>query len=100
LQLKLAREKIRLSIGTLKVLSKRWPQGKRIYQDVGIIAQEILYLGEQNSSSLPSGEASERGGLELLPPDFGLSGDADLYDLFDINFPNSISINGASHLDA
>jgi hypothetical protein len=94
MQLKLGREKIRLSMGTLKVLSKHWPQGKRIYQEVSIIAREILCLGDQNNSSLPSRVASNREALELPPPDLGLDGDAGMYDLFDISFPSSMSISG------
>lgn len=95
MQLKLGREKIRLSMGTLKVLSKHWPQGKRIHQEVGIIAREILCLGDHNNSSLPSREAPEREALELQPPDFGFGGNAGMYDLFDIDFPNSLSTNEA-----
>lgn len=94
-QLKLGREMIRLSMGSLRVMSKHWPQGKRIHQEVGIIAREILCLGNENNISFPSTQASRREALELLPPDFGLGGDADMYDLFDIHFPNPISINGA-----
>ncbi|KAE8355924.1 hypothetical protein BDV28DRAFT_155047 [Aspergillus coremiiformis] len=41
-QLKLARERVRLSMGALKVLSEYWPMGKRTYQEVGLIAREIL----------------------------------------------------------
>lgn len=99
MQLTLGREKIRLSMGTLKTLSEYWPQGKRIYQEVGIIAREILCLRDENKSTMASTEVSETDALELLPPDFGLGGDADMCDLFDFNFLNSNSVNGVCHSD-
>ncbi|KAF7586651.1 hypothetical protein BBP40_008520 [Aspergillus hancockii] len=46
-QLKLARERIRLSMGALKVLGGHWPMGRRTYQEVGIIAREILGFKEK-----------------------------------------------------
>ena len=98
-QLELSREKIRLSMGTLKILSEYWLQGKRIYHEVGIIAQEILCLRDRHISSVASTEGSEREALEALPPDFGLGGDAYFYDLLDFNFRNSISIDRVDHPD-
>lgn len=93
LQLKLGREKIRLSMGTLKTLSEYWPQGKRIYQEVGIIAREILCLRDQNKRTMASTEASGTEALELLPSDFELGGGANMYNLFDFNYltPNVLT---------
>ncbi|KAL4879892.1 hypothetical protein BJY04DRAFT_219697 [Aspergillus karnatakaensis] len=48
--LKLARERIRLSMGALKVLGEFWPMGARTYKEVGIVAREILGLKEQGRS--------------------------------------------------
>lgn len=39
-----SREKIRLTMGTLKRLSEHWTLGKRTYQEIGTIAREILSL--------------------------------------------------------
>lgn len=43
-KLAIAREKIRLTMGTSKRLSKHWALRKRTYQETGIIAREILCL--------------------------------------------------------
>ncbi|KAL4900137.1 hypothetical protein BDW74DRAFT_104479 [Aspergillus multicolor] len=43
-QLKLARERVRLSMGALKVLGEYWTMGQRTYREVGIVAREILGL--------------------------------------------------------
>ncbi|KAL2819561.1 hypothetical protein BDW59DRAFT_151348 [Aspergillus cavernicola] len=45
-QLKLARERVRLSMGALKVLGEFWPMGLRTYKEVGIVAREILGLND------------------------------------------------------
>lgn len=92
-QLELGREKIRLSMGTLKSLSEYWPQGKRIYQEVGIIAREILCLRDQNKRTMASTEAPGTEAVELLPSDFGLGGDTNMYDLLDFNFFTFKSVN-------
>ncbi|KAJ5344327.1 uncharacterized protein N7506_002692 [Penicillium brevicompactum] len=39
-----SREKIRLTMGTLKRLSEHWTLGKRTYHEIGIIAREVLSL--------------------------------------------------------
>ncbi|KAJ5852673.1 uncharacterized protein N7529_012058 [Penicillium soppii] len=39
-----SREKIRLTMGTLKRLSEHWILGKRTYREIGIIARELLSL--------------------------------------------------------
>lgn len=45
-ELRIAREKIRLSMGVMKALAEYWPLGKRTYLEVGIIAREILCLAD------------------------------------------------------
>jgi hypothetical protein len=40
------REKIRLTMGTLKNLSEHWAFAKRIYREIGIIARELLSLAK------------------------------------------------------
>ena len=46
--LKIARERIRLEMGTLKALGECWPLAKEIYREVGVIAREILCLVDQD----------------------------------------------------
>ncbi|KAL4793945.1 hypothetical protein BDV19DRAFT_206962 [Aspergillus venezuelensis] len=48
-ELKMARERVRLSMGSLKVLGEVWSMGRRTYREVGIIARDILGLkGREN----------------------------------------------------
>lgn len=46
-RLTLEREKIRLSMGALKMLGDVWPAGRREYHCMAIIAREILCLEEE-----------------------------------------------------
>ncbi|RYP65791.1 hypothetical protein DL769_006211 [Monosporascus sp. CRB-8-3] len=46
--LQLERERIRSSMGALRVLGEYWPLGKRTYREMGIIAREILGLSEKD----------------------------------------------------
>ncbi|KAL2827471.1 hypothetical protein BJY01DRAFT_255690 [Aspergillus pseudoustus] len=64
-QLKLARERIRLSMGALKVLGEYWPMGLRTYKEVGIVARELLGLKDQQKSVV---EVSTR---EITVPTLG-----------------------------
>jgi hypothetical protein len=41
-----SRDKIRLTMGTLKRLSEHWTLGKRTYREIGIIARELLSLAK------------------------------------------------------
>ena len=44
--LHLERERIRSSMGALRVFGECWPLGKRTYREMGIIAREILGLAD------------------------------------------------------
>ncbi|GKZ29749.1 hypothetical protein AbraIFM66950_006376 [Aspergillus brasiliensis] len=59
--LQLGRERIRLSMGTLKSLSEHWAQGKRIYREMGIVAREILSLADRKEGSTHQGGSSTTG---------------------------------------
>ncbi|KAJ5960719.1 uncharacterized protein N7479_007869 [Penicillium vulpinum] len=68
------REKIRLSMGTLKRLSEHWTLGKRTYREIGIIARELLSLAKDPPANLgvvdmspldPTSPAFP--GLDILP---------------------------------
>ena len=46
-ELSTERDKIRLSMGVLKILGEFWPAGLREYQSMGTIAREVLSLKEE-----------------------------------------------------
>ncbi|RYP63912.1 hypothetical protein DL771_009024 [Monosporascus sp. 5C6A] len=46
--LQLERERIRSSMGALRVLGEYWPLGRRTYREMGIIAREVLGLSEKD----------------------------------------------------
>lgn len=45
------RERIRLTLGTLKTLSQYWTLGKRTYEEISIIAHDHLSLASKKSPS-------------------------------------------------
>lgn len=47
-KLQLERERVRSSMGALRLLGEYWPLGRRTYREIGVIAREILALGEQD----------------------------------------------------
>ncbi|OQD90050.1 hypothetical protein PENANT_c002G07469 [Penicillium antarcticum] len=51
-----SREKIRLTMGTLKHLSEHWVLGKRTYREIGIIARELLSLAKDTPVALPAAD--------------------------------------------
>ncbi|KAI1838083.1 transcriptional regulator family: Fungal Specific TF [Penicillium roqueforti] len=53
-----SREKIRLTMGTLKRLSEHWTLGKRTYREIGIIARELLSLTTDPSIGLDAVDLS------------------------------------------
>lgn len=59
-ELSLERDKIRLNMGVLKMLGELWPTGQREYKALGVIAQEVLALKEQEVQ-IPE--------TPILPPD-------------------------------
>ncbi|KAJ5384199.1 Major facilitator superfamily domain general substrate transporter [Penicillium concentricum] len=68
------REKIRLTMGTLKRLSEHWTLGKRTYREIGIVARELLSLAKDPPASLgtvgislPDPTSSEFPALDMLP---------------------------------
>lgn len=87
-QLQLARERIRLSMGTLKALSEYWPLGKRTYREVGIVARDILALEDQTRrNTIPEMFPSQPvAPSELSLPGFTTDPSLDFCDLFDLNF--------------
>ncbi|KAL4963855.1 putative C6 transcription factor [Aspergillus stella-maris] len=57
-ELKMARERVRLSMGSLKVLGEVWSMGRRTYREVGVIARDILGLKGQANGMQKDGSAS------------------------------------------
>ncbi|KAM0718769.1 hypothetical protein Q7P37_005840 [Cladosporium fusiforme] len=45
------RQRIRLTLGTLKTLSRYWMLGKRTYEEIGIIARDLLFPAGKSSAS-------------------------------------------------
>jgi hypothetical protein len=62
-----SREKIRLTMGTLKSLSEYWVLGKRTYREIGIIARELLSLAKDTPVGLEVAELSHPD-----PPSFNM----------------------------
>lgn len=106
--LKLARERVRLSMGALKVLGEYWPMGQRTYKEVGIIAREILGLKqvtqvkpvvespgyvppEPERAFEPGSEEMPDVSVFMDPPSFAdiqlLDTNFDFCGLFDMNVP-------------
>lgn len=87
-----SREKIRLTMGTLKCLGKYWSLGKRTYQELGIIAREILCL-TTDSIMVPANTSYTISQPEQLPAGFASSEslfdlNLDFGTLFDIHSPS------------
>lgn len=75
---KLAREKIRMNMGLLKALGKHWPLAERTYQEVGIIAREILCLLDHDVSPPATYCLVGRSSHSKSPPIFDLDHEIDL----------------------
>lgn len=67
--LQLERERVRSSMGTLRVLGEYWPLGKRTYREMGIIAREILDLSDQDIPRVrPRVASPQQVGSQPSPP--------------------------------
>ncbi|CAG8257515.1 unnamed protein product [Penicillium salamii] len=90
-----SREKIRLTMGTLKRLSEHWILGKRTYREIGIVAREILSLSKDPPTDPAYANATipETSSFEI--PAFNLLPDAefDFCALFDAAVPNLSELN-------
>lgn len=78
ISVKLAREKIRMNMGLLKALGKHWPLAERTYQEVGIIAREILCLLDHDVSPPTTYCLVGRSSHSTSPPIFDLDHEIDL----------------------
>lgn len=82
--LQLERERIRSSMGALRVLGECWPLGKRTYREMGVIAREILGLLDTDIPRGPSlhrnstWETQTRGSQQTLGPSLETALDLDL----------------------
>ncbi|CAG8004414.1 unnamed protein product [Penicillium olsonii] len=89
-----SREKIRLTMGTLKRLSEHWTLGKRTYREIGIIAREILSLSKDAPAvghanvTLPSTSSHDIPALNVLP-----DAEFDFCALFDADIPSLSGLN-------
>ncbi|RYP13041.1 hypothetical protein DL767_010914 [Monosporascus sp. MG133] len=100
--LQLERERIRSSMGALRVLGEYWPLGRRTYREMGIIAREVLGLSEKDIPQVQnltgkSGDtiasAQTQAVLSEPIPDTLLYMDLDYSDL-DIFTPDSLISHG------
>lgn len=72
-----SRDKIRLTMGTLNRLGEYWSLGKRTFQELGIIAREILFLNAGSGSGSVQAEDAASS-VESL---FDVNLDLDLFDM-------------------
>lgn len=87
-----SREKIRLTMGTLKRLGEYWSLGKRTFQELGVIAREILCL-TADSAPVPASTSATMVQPEQLPAGFSSAGwlfdaNLDFGALLDIQSPS------------
>lgn len=93
--LRLDRERIRVTMGTLKAMGEHWALGKRTYQEISVIAREILSLDRPlPSPSMPQEPQHAMTGISGVTADMTASSFAlamaaeslDFCDLFDIDY--------------
>ena len=80
-------------MGTLKTLGECWPLGKRTYEEVGIIAREVLSLVDrtQQNDVQEAPRFQPIAPVELSPTVFPtLDNSFDFCDLYDFNFQEAI----------
>lgn len=72
-----SREKIRLTMGTLKNLSEHWAFAKRTYREIGIIDRELLSLAKDTQTPSATVDISLTDSTLIDLPALGISPDAD-----------------------
>ncbi|EAW14986.1 putative C6 transcription factor [Aspergillus clavatus NRRL 1] len=90
-ELQLNRERIRVTMGVLKTLGVYWPLGKRTYQEISVVAREILSLDRPSQSPPMIDEPVHRPTelIEDMPafiPEFAVESNSDFCNLFDLDF--------------
>lgn len=75
------RERVRLSMGALRMLGEHWPLGKRTYDEMGIIAREILCLTDKDCSIAQEQFGSSPGDLSPLRMDMFIDTDLSFFDI-------------------
>lgn len=79
--LQLERERVRLSMGALRMLGEHWPLGKRTYDEMGVIAREILCLTDKDCSVTQERFESSPGNLTPLELDMFIDTEISFFDL-------------------
>ncbi|RLL98732.1 hypothetical protein CFD26_106194 [Aspergillus turcosus] len=103
-ELRLNRERIRAIMGTLKAMGEHWSLGKRTYQEISVIAREILSLDRPLPSPPASREEQTTGVYEVMTdisafafaPDMAVE-PLDFCDLFDIDYHEATIRDALSH---
>ena len=99
-ELRLAREKIRLHMGTLKALGECWPLAKQIHHQVGTIAREILYLTDSDASpSTNQVTTNDQPGCEVAAPPLMFNLDS-AFDMIYFEELQAMSMNGGLAIPA
>ena len=96
-ELRLAREKLRLHMGTLKALGECWPLAKKIHGQVGTIAREILYLTDSDATPLPNQTTTttnDQASCEDVAPPPMFNTDW-AFDMIDYEELQAMSVNGS-----
>ncbi|RYP21646.1 hypothetical protein DL765_002107 [Monosporascus sp. GIB2] len=85
--LQLERERIRSSMGALRVLGEYWPLGRRTYREMGIIAREVLGLSEKDIPQVQNSTGESRDATVSVQPQAVLSDPIpDTYSFTDLNY--------------
>lgn len=108
-ELRLNRERIRVIMGTLKTMGQHWSLGKRTYQEISVIAREILSLdrplltppASRESQHTTSGVSELSEVCANIPaspfaPDLAVE-TLDFCDLFDIDYHEATIRDALAH---
>jgi hypothetical protein len=104
--LRLNRERIRVTMGALKAMGEHWSLGKRTYQEISVIAREILSLDRPlpSPSALQEPQHAITGVPEVMTdiPASAFASDMavealDFCDLFDIDYHEATIRDALSH---
>lgn len=78
--LQLERERVRLNMGALRMLGEHWPLGKRTYDEMGVIAREILCLTDKDCSLAQEEFQNSPKGLSPLRLDMFIDTEVSFFD--------------------
>lgn len=68
-------------MGALRMLGEHWPLGKRTYDEMGVIAREILCLTDKDCSAAQEQLQNSYKDFSPLPMDLFLDNEFSLFDI-------------------